>query len=308
MGVRQYGSSLGRWTQHQRAEAGGVCVLTTYCKTNPDGIIEILTGDPNNTDIALIGYLTGCSYTEITPTSLLVISDGTWRTVGDSAWADRVVDILIGNVNYTAEREVGVRATGSALQRTFLLTEREAAGTSYAGSILVQADGSGNFEGFKDAGAGGGNIITVMGYFSLNVSFTEAHTDEVAGTDTSWGNETVTPPADSLAYYVLTNSYGIDEQWVGIRQNGSSINRRFNIHEAEAGGLSGFGDLVNVDGSQIIENYIENGAYCDLWYEGYLTLGPFVGWTHKFLGVPNANIAKIMGVAKANINKVLGVA
>jgi len=65
---------------------------------------------------------------------------------------------------------------------------------------------------------------------------------------------------------------------------------------------------VNVDGSQIIENYVEAGALIDIHYLGYLTIGALPGWPHNFLGVANANIGKIMGVAKANIAKVMGVA
>ncbi len=307
MGVRQKGSALNRRFSPQEAEGGGQQVFTLFSQTDANGVIQIYTGDINNTNFALLGYLTGCTYTELVATDEGVISDGIWRATGNAAYAGRVVDITLGNVHNTAEREVGVRATGSALVRTFTIMERETAGTATVGTILVQADGAGNFEAFEDAGAGGGNVIYAFGYFSSNVTFTEAHTDEAAGTDVAWGNETVTAPANSLGHFIITNSKTTDEQWGGIRENGSAINRRFNIREAEGGGLTGFGDLVNVDGAQVIENYIEDGAFVDLWYEGFLTIGTGT-WLHKIYDVPNANIGKIMGVDKFTITKVMGVA
>lgn len=305
LGARQYGSGLGRVLQLQEAEAGGAQVVTYFCQTDPDGIIEIYTGDVNNTAIAVIGYLTGCTYTEISPLNIGVTSDGTWRETGDPIFEDRVVDVLLGTTEEDNELWVGVRESGSALERKFQLMEREAAGTNYLGTLLVQADEDGNFEAFEDD-LEPGAILFALGYFSANVSFTEAFLDEDVGDQVPWGDETVSAPADSLANFIITNCYPVGERWGGIRENGSAIGRAFQIRETEGMGLAGFGDLVNVDGSQIIENYIEQGAVVDLWYVGYLTIA-LVGWAHKFLGISPDNIAKIMGVPRANIVKVMGV-
>lgn len=291
--------------QLQKAGPGGGMVFTAFCNTDADGIIEIYQGDLANTRIALIGYLIGCTYTykvayEEGP------DDDTWRVVGDAAYANRVVCIRLTNSDEENELLAGAREIDSILERKFAVMERELAGTAVLGDILVQADESGNFEAYRQDGAG--CHVQARGYFSLNVSFTEAMVDEDVGDQVPWGDETISAPASSLAQFLITNNYPVDEKWGGIRQNGSALTRRFDLAEAEGMGLVGFGDLVNVDGSQIIENYVEAGALIDIHYLGHLTITPPPPWPHKFLGIANANIAKIMGIPKANIEKVMGVA
>lgn len=270
LGVRTKGSALTRYINVQEAEDGGQSVVTMFSQTDANGVIQIYTSDINNTGFALLGWLEGCTYTELDRNTYLnPIADGTWRAIGAGAYADRVCDIMLGNFHSTSEWFVGVRETESILGRRFDIMENEGAITSLIGNILVQADGAGNFEGFREDAS---TSITIWGYFSANVTYTEAMIDEAVATDVTWGNETISAPANSIAQYVITNSKTTDELWGGIRENGSAINRRFNLREAEGLGVTGLGDLVNVDGAQVIENYIEDGAFVDLWYVGYLTI------------------------------------
>ncbi len=58
------------------------------------------------------------------------------------------------------------------------------------------------------------------------------------------------------------------------------------------------GQLFGYAGTVYIDDVVVDSSY----------IGPLAsGWTHKFLGVPNANIGKINSILKANIGKVDGV-
>jgi len=229
--AREKGTTDGVGGQIQKAGPGGSMMFTTFCQTDSDGIIEIYQGELTYTRIALLGYLTGCTYAAIH-----VIEDppddDAWYAVGDASYADRVVCIRLTSTDEDNELLCGVRETSSALNRYFEVMEREGAGYAVLGDILVQADGSGNFEAYRQDGAG--CHVTARGYFSLNVSFTEAMVDEDVGDQVPWGDETISAPASSLAQFLITNNYPVDEKWGGIRQNGSALTRRFDLAEAEA--------------------------------------------------------------------------
>ncbi|MGI9234047.1 MAG: hypothetical protein ACR2RD_10490, partial [Woeseiaceae bacterium] len=175
--------------------------------------------------------------------------------------ADAVVEVAIENRNDNSEREVGIRATGSSLNRNFDLHEAERGGVEVV-VVHAQANASSEIEYFAENT--GDIVFRPIGYW------TGASYDELAGSFTasasgSWQTHSLSSFGVSPGQIVeiaIQNTNGSSEYQGGVRKTGSGINRRFDVHESESGGKDFVSLFVEVssDASATIEVYAENNG------------------------------------------------
>jgi len=67
-------------------------------------------------------------------------------------------------------------------------------------------------------------------------------------------------PAYAICEIVMYNTANGDPCEMGVRENGSTLNRKIELHESESGGVDAFTMHVKADENSIIECYIENVA------------------------------------------------
>ena len=109
------------------------------------------------------------------------------------------------------------------------------------------------------AGGGGG------------LSYTEKM-QEIAASGTGWRTYDLSSygvPANAICEFVISNSNASYEREGGVRSVGSGLERRFDLHEAEAGGRDHVALHVNVDASSQIEGYAENATDIKFVLVGY---------------------------------------
>jgi hypothetical protein len=76
-------------------------------------------------------------------------------------------------------------------------------------------------------------------------------------------------PANAVVEVAIVNTAATRERWGGVRTAGSSLERRFQLHEVEAGGVDAVTLHVQTDASGRIEHYAENQAEVTFILLGY---------------------------------------
>jgi len=116
-------------------------------------------------------------------------------------------------------------------------------------------------------------------------------------------------PANAVVEIAVRNSQSATALWGGVRGTGSTLERRFFLHEGEGGGYDLLVMHVQTNANSEIEHYAESAAQLDFVLLGYWTSGTYVeafstfkaggsgGWTDKNLctyGVRPAGVAEIV--------------
>lgn len=262
-GVRAVGSGLERRRLLQEAEGGGYDLLVMHVQTNASSEIQHYSDVTSNVDFVLLGYWDCGTYVEAFDTF----------TAGASAsWQDRdlcsygvrpghVAEIVMTNDNAIAEREAGVRTNGSGLQRTVTLHEAEDGGVDTS-TMFVEADTTLNATIELYAQVDADVDFYLVGYWSIApLAFNELSVDIGSPTgDATWEDIDLTSDgvADAaVAEFVLANDFALSANNIGVRENGSSLGRLLDTHEAEDGG-SDLGRMhVQADTTATIEFYHE---------------------------------------------------
>lgn len=186
-----------------------------------------------------------------------------------------VVEIALCNADANSEFSMGVRADGSTLLRQLAIHEAESGGESVA-TIPVKVDSTtGIIECYTGSVT---NSFRILGYFS-NCDFTEAYASLTIST-TNWEDETLSQA--NRVYAIVAQNFGSDAAYtVGVRTNGSSLERKFLLHEPESGGYSQMLFYTKTDASGIIELYGSNTINCIFYNFGYFdsTVDFVEGWT-----------------------------
>lgn len=206
--------------------------------------------------------------------STALSGDGQWTDVDLTALAgDNVVaEIILSNATSGTENTLGVRANGSSLARYVILHEAEGGGQTHC-RMFVQTDAGGVIEAYH-SDISDADYFYVAGYWS-NVTFTEQLL--IAGTFTSgsWVDEDAGLVASKVYHCVMLNgnlsSYQDAARTVGLRANGSTLERKIVSHESEAGGSNLLDLLVKTDSSGIVEVYSSenNLQQTDFLFLGY---------------------------------------
>ncbi len=209
-------------------------------------------------------------YTEVyEPWSAL--SDSTWEVVDLAPFgvpADAVVEVAVVHADASKEQWGGVRAVGSALERRILLHEPESGGVDSV-TMHVQTDASGRIEHYTSKK--GTTSFVLLGYWT-GVAYVELFEPFSAVAANSWVSEGVDDEGlgpNQVAEVLMQNTNGAAERLAGVRAAGSSINRRFDLHEAESGGVDAVTMMVETDAASTIEAYAEDTVDVGFYVLGY---------------------------------------
>jgi hypothetical protein len=203
-------------------------------------------------------------------------SDDTWQTVDLGAYgvpANAVVEVAVVNSDIGKEYFGGVRAVGSSLQRRIQLHEAEGDGVD-AVTMHVQADASSQIQHYSDKASRVSFIL--LGYWT-GAAYVELFEPFSAGVSNSWVSEGVDDEGlgpNQVAEMLMQNTNGSAERLAGVRAAGSIINRRFDLHEAESGGVDAVTMMVETDAASTIEAYAEDTVDVEFYVLGYWSAPP----------------------------------
>ena len=215
------------------------------------------------------------NYTEMAQTWSAGTSDS-WETVDLGAFGvpnNAVVEVAITSLKTDRERWGGVRQSGSALDRRFLLHEAENGGVD-AVTMHVQVDASGQIEHYADHTDE--VKFTLLGYWT-DVTYVEAFDSFKAGASNSWQGHNLGAygvGANQVAEVVMAHTDANAEHLAGLRSPGSTIERRFDLHEAESGGIDAVTLMVETGASSDAQVFAETDASIDFYLVGYWTTPP----------------------------------
>jgi hypothetical protein len=279
-GLRAPGSSLERRFRLHEAEGGGVDTVTMQVQADGSSQIQHYSDKASRVSFILLGYWTGATYVERFD-AFKAGANASWQTHDLGAYgvgANQVAEIALSQTSTSAEWQVGLRRSGSSLARQVSLHETEAGGIDLV-SMLVESDASSRVEVYAEANS----VVDfhLLGYWSTPPgAYTE--TGGVNGSvtaPTTWETIDLTSfgvPANAVAQFVLANERDGEENQMGVRETGSTINnRRLDLQEAESGG----GDLgtlhVRIDASSQVQWSAEHGATEGYFYPvGWWVLSP----------------------------------
>ena len=166
-----------------------------------------------------------------------------------------------------------MRAVGSSLERRFLLHEAEGGGVDVV-TMHVQTDASSQIQHYSDNTADVSFIL--LGYWTTG-SYVELFDSFTANDDGTWINEnlgSVGLGPNQIAEIVILNTDTGAQRLAGVRTPGLGLQRRFNLHEAEAGGVDAVSMMVNTDGSSRIQVYAQVVSDIDYYAVGYWDTPP----------------------------------
>jgi hypothetical protein len=285
-------------------------------QAGPDGIVDSMT--EVNTGQG--------SFTEVWSDTFNPAAEHSWQTQDLSAYdvpANSIAVIHIYQDSDDTVLDAGVRAVGSTLDRYIPMHEAEAGGLVVS-SMMVQLDSSAHIEIYAESIADDTISFRVIGFFTgftyaelfdhWNPDYGETWTDKDLFTD--YG-----VPKGRVVELFLANSATNRERPVGVRRDGSSLDRYLLIHEAESGGLDGFTTCIKTDeASGLIEcyNYDDSGHFYLLGYfddsmdyvEGFnaLSTSSYDVWEDQVLPTPANVVAEIfVGNGRSNAERSAGV-
>jgi len=164
-GVRPSGATYQRRFNLQEAESDGVDAVTMMVNTDTSTIAEVFATSAADIDFYVLGYWSTPpgTYTENGGLYGQVSTLLTWETNDLSSFgvpADSVAQFVMTNESTGAEVHIGVRESGSTLQRVLDIQEAEGGGSD-AASMHVNVDGSSQVQWYSEYGSGTRNFYPV---------------------------------------------------------------------------------------------------------------------------------------------------
>ena len=202
--------------------------------------------------------------------------DATWQTVDLAPFGvpeNAVVEVAMVNAKNKNERWGGVRAVGSGLDRRLRLHEAEGGGVD-ALTMHVQTDSASQIQHYSEKK--GELTFILLGYWA-GASYTELMEPFSADSSNSWVEENLADDGlgpNQVAEIVMLNTNSGNERLAGVRPSGTTYQRRFNLHEAESGGVDAVTMMVNTDASSIAEVFATNATDVDFYVVGYWSTPP----------------------------------
>jgi|GEM_PF-1368429 len=294
-GVRAVGSSLERRFDLDVPTGGGVDVVVMHVQTDASSQIEHYADDTTDVDFVLLGYWECGIYVGLFDT---FTSSSTWTDQDLNVYGlgpSDIAEIVITNGSNPQDYDAGVRTNGSTLERRVLLQAHN--GGKDAVSMFVQADNSGSATIETFAGNISQVVFHLVGYWSVAPGrYTETFTDIGSpSTDATWEDIDLTAsgaPDDSVAEILFANNVTTDENEIGVRSNGSSQARLFDLRQ-KGNGDGDFGRMhVQSDAAAVIEFYHEDVSDAHSFHMiGYWRTGAILK-DHDAGQVPDAFTAK----------------
>jgi hypothetical protein len=155
-GLRPSGASYQRRFSLHEAESGGIDAATLMVESDASSIVEVFAGTNADIDFYVVGHWSTPpgSYTATGGVNGQLAASASWQAVDLTPFgvpADAVAQFVITNDSNNSQNEMGVRATGSALNRLLDLHEAEAGGADTA-TMQVKVDGSSQVEWYAESG------------------------------------------------------------------------------------------------------------------------------------------------------------
>ena len=284
-GVRATNSSIDRRIQIAEAENFGEHLYTVFVQADVDGSIEYYS---DNFDASfpgvvapnfwVVGYWVGCEYVEKFET-FAASSPSSWEgyaldTYGVSG--GQVVDVSMYNTAVDTGLYLGIRTSGSSIDRRFAIKEAEAGGKVLS-SLLTTTSGSTAAVDIYTENTTSGSFH-LMGYFTTPPGeYVEALvTLPYPASDNVWESLDVGSsgvPSGAVAQFAMGQQNALDETRLGVRATSSTLARTLHIDESEADGVTpgvNWGTIhANVDSSGYLEYMSEdvsdNPFFKDIW-------------------------------------------
>ena len=185
-----------------------------------------------------------------------------------------VVEVAVVNSDAVNQRFGGVRAVGSILDRRLQLHQAENGRDLFV--MHVQADALARIEHYADDI----NDVSfiVLGYWTVGV-YEEAWDFFEASAKTTWLDHALGDydvGSGQVAEIVITNDDASKEREAGVRTDGSSDQRIFDIHKAKGGGVDAITLFVNAgsDPDATVEIYAQRTNDIDFYHAGYWSEPP----------------------------------
>lgn len=269
-GVRANASALARTQILQRATGGALELIRMHVQADALSIIEEF-GSNTNTTIYLIGYWTGTiTYTEAAMEVYTIATDNTWKyKIFTNAPANGYIEIILKNKNTTTERWAGVRKGGSDIDRRHQLHQCEGAGAGDYATMFVETNSTKEIMCYAEASDDIDFLLA--GYWSTPPGiYYESNYEMMPSNPVSWEDIDLVGiiPRGSIIETVHYNNEVNTDFYCGTREDGTGLDRRFDIHRATNGGrdLVSFHTRLN---STIVDVYHENLSYCHSRISGY---------------------------------------
>jgi hypothetical protein len=204
-------------------------------------------------------------------------SDGVWGNydifTAKGVPKGAVAEIILSNATAGTENTLGVRTDGSGEHRYVSLHEAEGGGQTHCRMFVTVHATTGLIECYH-SDVSDADYFYLVGYWG-NVTFTEGYPyDNYSSFDALWTDISSWIPttvADRV-HHILAVTFNTETAAggeAGVRANGSSLERKLKLHEAEAGGVNVLDFLVKADGSGIFKSYSTDNAYIRFYVIGY---------------------------------------
>ena len=211
-------------------------------QAGPDGICDALTEET-----------TGGSYTELWSDTFKPTAASTWETKNLGSYGVPPNSVAIIHIyqdeSANVKRDAGVRAVGSSLNRYVPMHEAEAGGLVIV-SMMVQVDANQNIEIYAETVGANTISFRVIGYFT-GVTYTEKLEHWNTDYASTWTDKDLYTdygvPKGRVAELFVANAHTSRERRVGVRADGSSLDRYILVHESEGGGQDGLTMCVRTD-------------------------------------------------------------
>lgn len=262
-GVRSVGSSIERRFDIHAAVGAGVDALSLLVPVDSNGDIEIYAENTTYINFVVIGSWEGGTYTE-TLDSFFSATEASWSNYNLGAiYDDKVVEIVVYNLNSTLAQSGGVRQVGSSFDRYEDLT-RGSVSPDYT-TMSVKASGSnGTIQTYGSTSGSEGILFSTVGYWDAPPGdYHEAFnaSGDVTVSDT-WQLRDIGVPEGSVVEMILSNRRYNAELWIGVRESGSSNERRFKLRSNDLGLTNTSADTVRMHSN--ISNLTNTELYWDL--------------------------------------------
>ncbi|RLC89059.1 MAG: hypothetical protein DRJ03_00415 [Chloroflexi bacterium] len=277
-GVRKSGSAVDRIIDIHEAEAGGVDGIGLCTQVDAHGKVEFFSesngsADDPNIQFHILGYWLGVEYTELFET-FVADTNETWDNkslTGYGVSGGQVAEVVGVNTDNGLSRDIGIRTSGSLLDRHIDIHEAEAGGVD---GITMSVVASGDTAAIQVYAEDVPSVeFYLVGYWSsppgeyherlIDIGAPDGNGGEDGPALGTWYGKSLNEsgiPANSVGEFALGNGCASDENWVGVRESGSTLGRALELHEIDAG-ATGFDTCrmcASINASADIEFFYED--------------------------------------------------
>lgn len=286
-GVRSKGSSIDRRVQIAESEGEGDHICTMLVQADADSHIEYYSDyyaedfpsviAPNFT---IVGWWIGCQYVEKFE-NFTASSDSVWESYALDQYGisgSPVVDIALANSSANTGYNIGIRSSGSQLERQFHIKEAEGGGETFLSIPSATSGNNAAIDIYVD------NTLAcsyyLLGYFEIapgNFSESFIQYPKPDSQNEEWQNLDIGSsgiPSGCTANIIVSHNNSANSNQFGSRSTSSSLERILNLDESETDGTTPgrtwCSMYVNTDDDGYIQYMAEDISYdVQVYLDGY---------------------------------------